>query len=184
MKKPRISANMITTLRICGAIAMAFLRPLSAAFLIVYTLTGITDVLDGWVARKTGTASDFGARLDSVADLTFYGVMAAKLLPVLWRQLPRGIWWPVGLVFALRIAGYALAAVKYHRFAAQHTYLNKLTGLSVFLIPYFLITPLATGYCTAACTVALLSASEELAMHATRAEYDPSEKTIFHRKAS
>ena len=184
MKKPWISANTITALRICGAVAMAFLRPLCTAFLVVYTLTGVTDVLDGWVARKTGTASDFGARLDSAADLTFYGIMAVKLLPVLWRQLPRGIWWPVGLVLALRIACYVLAAVKYRRFAAQHTYLNKLTGLSVFLIPNFLITPLAAVYCTVACIVALLSTSEELAMHATRAEYDPAEKTIFRRKAS
>ena len=41
----------------------------------IYTFAGLTDVLDGWLARKTGRASEFGARLDSVADLLFYSVL-------------------------------------------------------------------------------------------------------------
>ena len=39
--------NNITVLRMVGAIAMLFIRPMSKAFYIVYFLTGLTDVLDG-----------------------------------------------------------------------------------------------------------------------------------------
>lgn len=73
-------ANGITTLRILGSIALLVIDRTSAAFMIVYTLT---DALDGWIARKTGTAGKFGAALDSVADLLFYAVMLVVFFPVL-----------------------------------------------------------------------------------------------------
>ena len=64
-KKFQTAANSITLLRIVGSIGLLFPAPMSPLFLGIYTLTGLTDVLDGWLARKTGTTSDFGARLDS-----------------------------------------------------------------------------------------------------------------------
>ena len=79
MKKLRISANTITALRIAGTVGLVFLTPFSTAFFAVYALTGVTDVLDGWVARRTHTATAGGAMLDSVADLFFYSVMLLKL---------------------------------------------------------------------------------------------------------
>ena len=74
-------ADIITMSCMAGTILLAFLRPLSAGFFLVYTLTGLTDVLDGWIARMTKTASDFGAKLDSIADLLFYTVMLIRLFP-------------------------------------------------------------------------------------------------------
>ena len=84
----RNAANIITLLRITGTLLLACLRPLSAPFLWVYGLTGLTDVLDGWIARKTKTAGDFGARLDSAADLLFFAAAALKIVPILWKLLP------------------------------------------------------------------------------------------------
>ena len=109
MRKTLFSANAITLLRISGTAVLLFLRPFSPAFFVVYTLTGVTDVLDGFVARKTGTASDFGAKLDSAADLLFYGVMLLKIFPVLWHTLPKKIWWGVALVLFLRVCSYTTA---------------------------------------------------------------------------
>ena len=62
------TADTITSVRIAASLFLLLLPLRSVGFLVVYTLTGLTDVLDGWLARKTGTASDFGARLDSIAD--------------------------------------------------------------------------------------------------------------------
>ena len=56
----------------------------SPMFFAIYALTGLTDVLDGWIARKMGSASQFGAKLDSVADLIFYAVMLIMIFPILW----------------------------------------------------------------------------------------------------
>lgn len=58
-------------------------------FFCFYTFAGITDVLDGFIARRTNTESDKGARLDSIADLMFYTVMIIRLFPVLYKVLPK-----------------------------------------------------------------------------------------------
>lgn len=49
-----------------------------AAFLLV--LAGIFDALDGFVARATGTSSEFGVQLDSIADVMNFGCAPAVLL--------------------------------------------------------------------------------------------------------
>ena len=106
-------ADCITLLRIVGTAGLLFFLPLSPAFFLLYTFTGVTDVLDGWVARKTGTCSDAGARLDSIADLLFYGVTIVKLLPILYRILPEIFWLMMLAVAALRVASYAIAGMKF-----------------------------------------------------------------------
>ena len=71
--------NLITALRIAGTAGLIFAQPLTPLYFVIYTLCGLSDVLDGWLARHTGSASDFGARLDSLADLFFYTVMIVGL---------------------------------------------------------------------------------------------------------
>ena len=52
--------NCISAVRILGTASLLFIEPLSDPFLIVYTLSGITDVLDGFIARKMKTTSELG----------------------------------------------------------------------------------------------------------------------------
>jgi CDP-diacylglycerol--serine O-phosphatidyltransferase len=49
-----------------------------AAILLV--LAGVFDALDGFVARATGTASEFGLQLDSIADVMNFGCAPGLLL--------------------------------------------------------------------------------------------------------
>lgn len=49
-----------------------------AAVLLV--LAGVFDALDGFVARATGTSSEFGVQLDSIADVMNFGCAPAVLL--------------------------------------------------------------------------------------------------------
>lgn len=179
LRKPLPLANGITGLRMLGTLALAVTPLLSPGFYGVYTLTGVTDALDGWVARKTGTASEFGAKLDSWADLLFYAVMIGRLFPVLYRLLPEEIWWAVLGIVCLRLCAYAVAGIKYRTFASLHTWLNKLTGLAVFLIPYLLATPAAAGFCWGVCAVAGLASLEELAIHLCLPDYDSGRKSIL-----
>lgn len=169
------AADKITSVRIALSLFLPFLPLRSAGFFAAYTVTGLTDVLDGWLARRTGTTSQFGARLDSIADLLFYGVLLFRLFPVLWQKLPMVIWYAVATVVLVRLAAYAAAAVRYHQFASLHTWLNKLTGVGVFLLPY--VFALSTGivYCWMVCVLALAAALEELAIHLCR-------KTIFKER--
>ena len=165
------TADAVTFLRIAGTLLLVFLRPLSKGFFWVYALTGLTDVLDGWIARKTKTASDFGARLDSIADLLFYTVMLLRVFPILWTTLPVNIWYAVAVILILRISAYGTAAVKYRRFASLHTYLNKVTGGAVFLIPFLLATAYAAVYCWITCAIAAAASLEELVIHLSQQTY-------------
>ena len=172
------TADTLTALRLAAAPLLLF--PLKTLwFLTIYTLAGVTDALDGWLARKTGKTSDFGAKLDSVADLAFYCVLMIRLYPVLWQRLPREVWYAVGVILLVRLAAYAVAAVKYHRFASLHTCLNKLTGGAVFLLPYVLAASTGVGYGWTVCVLAFAASVEELIIHLSRGEYRADTKSIF-----
>jgi|GEM_PF-397710 len=63
-----------------GMLAMVWAptRPYAACICIV--LAGVCDMLDGRVARLTGTTSAFGAQLDSLADMVSFGVAPAYII--------------------------------------------------------------------------------------------------------
>lgn len=178
----RMLPNLITSLRIIGSFCLIFTRAFSPIFYVVYSICGITDVCDGFLARRTGTASEFGARLDSVADLLFYTVMMIKILPALVARLPGEIWYWVGGILILRLVSYLVAAVKFRCFASIHTYLNKLTGLCVFIIPYFMRLPFFVLFCMVVCGIATIASVEELIMHICAKEYAADSKALFLKK--
>ncbi len=64
-------ANTITFFRIAAGIALLFCPVFSPAFYVFYIAAGLSDMLDGFVARKTDTVSKLGARLDTMADFVF-----------------------------------------------------------------------------------------------------------------
>lgn len=165
-----------------GTLILLFITPLSAVFFVIYTLTGVTDILDGFIARKCGLASDFGARLDSIADLLFYAVMLIKILPILISKLPAAIWYAVAAVVILRLAAYITAAVKYKRFASLHTYMNKLTGAVVFTVPYVICLPLASAICLIYCGIAAIASAEELLIHLCGKTYHADIKSIIFKE--
>jgi CDP-diacylglycerol---serine O-phosphatidyltransferase len=70
----------------------------------------VLDMLDGRIARMTGTASEFGLQLDSLADIVSFG-MAPAVLAYAWGLAPLGrLGWGVGFLFvtaaALRLARF------------------------------------------------------------------------------
>ncbi len=184
VKKEKILTipNIITSLRIVGTIVLIFIEPLTLPFYIAYTLTGVTDVLDGFIARMTGTATSFGAKLDSLSDLLFYTVLLLKILPTLRATLPDGIWLAVAAIIVIRLASYVVAAIKYRRFASVHTYMNKMTGLMIFAVPYAICTPYGVGFSIAVCVVAGMASTEELFLHLTAKEYNSERKSLIIKR--
>ncbi|MBQ8249957.1 MAG: CDP-alcohol phosphatidyltransferase family protein [Clostridia bacterium] len=177
-----ILPNIITIFRICGSIALMFIDPIKmyVAFLVLYTLAGISDAVDGWIARHFHVTSELGTKLDTIADFLFYAVMFVKFLPPLIEQLPLWVWIIGFTIIFLRICSYVIAAIKYHRFATLHTYLNKLTGINIFIMPYFrdYLLPVSIVLCFVAGTATL----EELIIHIRSKTYDSSRKTLLFTK--
>lgn len=171
--------NFITSLRIVGTASLLFIDPLTELFYIIYTLSGLSDLVDGFVARVTHTTSELGSKLDTVADLLLYAVMIIRVFPQLWERLAMWIWYVLAVALVIRVASYIYVAVRHHQLSAMHTYGNKITGLLAFLVPYFLLLSNATPPCGVVVIAAVLSSAEELIIHLVTKEYDPSHKSIF-----
>ncbi len=157
--------NFITALRIAGTLSLLFTKPLTLWFYIIYFFTGLTDVLDGFVARKLNLTSTFGAKLDSIADLIFYTVMFIMIMPALIELLPVSLWCCVAIVVLLRLSAYITAGIKLHKFAATHSVLNKATGACIFAIPLILTLPFAVTICWIVCAVSGLASATELVQY-------------------
>ena len=125
--------NLITALRIAGTAGLLFTVPLTPLFFVIYTLCGLSDMLDGFVARRTNSASPLGAKLDSMVDVVFLAVCLIKLLPVL--ALPVWLWVWVGLIALLRLVNILSGFVCRKKLVLLHTRANKLTGALLFLLP-------------------------------------------------
>jgi CDP-diacylglycerol--serine O-phosphatidyltransferase len=73
-------------------------------------IAAILDVLDGRLARFLGSASSFGAELDSLSDLVSFGVAPAILLYLHSLHQWKGMGWAICLFFvvcgALRLARF------------------------------------------------------------------------------
>ena len=153
-------ADIITVSRILFSLCLLLLSPLSVPFAVLYLLCGVTDVLDGIVARKLHIESEKGAILDSIADLFFAVTCAVKILPILC--LPVWIWiWTV-LIAAIKVIGILKRGKKERKFFIDHSVANKLTGLLIFLLPLTLrLTEIRYG-AAIVCAVATVSAVEEL----------------------
>lgn len=133
MKK---TANIITGSRIVFSIAILFFEPLSPAFYTLYTAAGLTDMIDGTVARNTNTVSDFGAKLDTIADLVFVAVCLIKLLPIL--DIPVWLWIWIAVIALIKAVIIISGVVMQKKWIAPHTVMNKITGALCFLLPFTL----------------------------------------------
>ena len=153
--------NIITLLRIAGSMGLLFCDVMGVAIWIIYGLCGISDIVDGWLARKLkcvtkkGALLDSladiclcvtkkGALLDSLADICFVVCCAWKLLPIL--ELPQWLWLWAGVIVAIKVVNQIFALVMYGCFQFPHTLANKATGFLLFItIPmtFWSIIPIA-----------------------------------------
>ena len=152
-------ANILTGFRILGSMLLLFIPVFSAAFYSVYLFCGFTDMIDGTVARMTGSASRFGEKLDTAADIVFVAAALIKFLPKL--PIPLWLWIWGGGIAMIRIGNILLGYVFRKEFTALHTMLNKVTGLLLFLLP-LTVSIMDFRYSSmAVCAVATVSAIQE-----------------------
>jgi CDP-diacylglycerol--glycerol-3-phosphate 3-phosphatidyltransferase len=130
--KKRI-ADLITAVRILCSAALLFCPAFSLSFYILYLAAGLSDMIDGSVARNTGTASEFGAKLDTAADFVFVAVCLWKLLPGL--AVPLWLWIWIALIALIKMVNIISGYVIRKKYVAIHTVMNKVTGILLFILP-------------------------------------------------
>ena len=107
--------NLVTFGRALAAIpiAMAILAGRFQIALAIVVVAGFSDLIDGALARKTGTATDIGRLLDPIADkLLLVTVFVAVSIPGLgFEPLP---WWLAAMAIGRDLAMVAAAGLIYY----------------------------------------------------------------------
>ena len=152
-------ANSVTCIRIVLSAALLFCPALSPAFYALYLAAGFSDMIDGAVARKTGTVSELGSRLDTAADLVFTAVCLVKLLPVL--EVPAWLYAWIAVIAVIKLLNIAVGYLKQKQFPAVHSVMNKVTGGLLFLFPLTLTWINLRFSAAAVCAVAAIAAVHE-----------------------
>ena len=126
-------ANSITFFRILCSIALLFFPAFSLTFYALYIIAGVSDMVDGWVARRTHTASELGAKLDTIADIVFVIACLVKLFPVL--DIPVWLYVWIGIIALIKVINIISGFIIQKRFVSVHSTMNKVSGLLLFVLP-------------------------------------------------
>ena len=152
-------ANVITGLRILVSAVLLFCPVFSPIFYVLYLIAGLSDMVDGIIARKTNSVSEFGSRLDGVADFVFVAVCLIRVLPVLDIPIWLYVW--TAVIFFVKIINIISGYVMQKKYVAVHTTMNKSTGVLLFMLPLTLtIVPLNYSGIPI-CSVATFAAIQE-----------------------
>ena len=149
--------NILSSLRIVGAVALLLSNVPGILFWMLYIVCGISDIADGWLARKLRCVTMKGALLDSLADICFVACCAWKLLPIL--ELPQWLWLLAGVIVAIKVVNQLSALVMYGCCCFPHTLANKWAGFLLFIavpITFWSIVPI-----TIVASVATFAAVQE-----------------------
>ena len=142
------------------AVALPFVQSSPAVFWALYLLCGLFDVLDGAVARSTGTVSRLGEKLDTIADIIFVAVWMLLFIPAI--DVGRWLWVWTGVIALIKVVNVISGLAMKKGFVAKHTPANKATGLLLFLLPMvILLEVIKVPYIVLVCLLATFAAIQE-----------------------
>lgn len=170
--------NILSVIRIVLSLSLMLFVGYRTVFFLIFILCGLSDLLDGIIARKTNSQSELGARLDSLGDLLFFMVVLVCVVIWAWEGLLTLLPY-IAAITLIRFANLAIAAIRFRKFAGIHTYANKATGLLIFIsFGVFILTGTIIAFIPV-CAVAVISALEEMLILLTAKELDLDRKSIF-----
>ena len=151
--------DLLSMSRIVLCLPLLMVDAMTVPFWVLYLIAGLTDMLDGFLARRWGVESKFGARLDSLADFVFVLVVGYKLFP--WLKLPTALWMMIGLIALVKVINAISSFVVKHRIEFLHTTANKLTGFLLFVGVMAIGQPYFVPVAWAMACIALFAAIQE-----------------------
>ena len=111
--------NMISIARALLSIALIFPPMFSWGFYTIYIICGLSDLLDGVLARKLNCVSVKGAMIDSAADIIFFCVLVVRL--VLALNYPLWVLISIAAIALIRTFTIIMGAIKFKKLTVLHT---------------------------------------------------------------
>ena len=129
--------NIISASRGIAGFAMLLFPVFSPWFWALYCWGGISDMIDGALARKLGSVNGTGAVIDSLADLVFVICSAILVLPTF--DFPLWVWLWIAAIGVIKLVGITIGSYRQRRLAIPHSTTNKLTGILLFCLPFAIV---------------------------------------------
>ena len=149
-------------------------------FLIMFIIIGVTDKLDGTLARYLNQTTALGAKLDTIADMVFYPLIALWLYR--FESGVVGEWWNlVYFLLALYFFKMVTGKIKFGYMPAFHTIGAKTFSASLyfFMIAAILNPPLAKSIFPVLCVIGYINQLEETYILLTRDSVDENIRSVF-----
>ena len=167
--------NILSVSRIILAFTLLIVRPLSIHFFIIYIVCGVSDMIDGVIARRYNAITPLGSKLDSIGDVVLTLIMLWIILPIIQLPLWMLIW--ILLIIILRFVSVGVALYRYHQLTLLHTIMNRVVALALFFFPFSLLFLNTLTIPIILSTIASLAALEELLIVAKAPSLDPDVKS-------
>jgi phosphatidylglycerophosphate synthase len=168
--------NSLSLLRIALSVILLFIDN-RFVFLTIYLICGLSDALDGYIARRYKLESNVGAKLDSLADFIFFITSLTCMIHSYGLRIPDAIIIGGIIVVGIRLLNFGITKRKFNQFGILHTTGNKLSGLTFFLVcPWAIVSgdmPIAI------IIIPLLSALEETLILFKEDNYNPNIPSLF-----
>ena len=149
-------------------------------FLIMFIIIGVTDKLDGTLARYLNQTTALGAKLDTIADMVFYPLIALWLY-----RFESGVvdeWWNlIYFLLALYFFKMVTGKIKFGYVPAFHTIGAKTFSASLyfFMIIAMLDSDLAKSIFPLLCVIGFINQIEETYILLTRDSVDENIRSVF-----
>lgn len=172
-------ANILTVTRIMLALVLLiFFGEISVPFLVIYVIAELTDMVDGTIARRTGTCSRKGAMLDTTADVLLVAsvVKVVFTMHLLTKKLTL---WLAGAL-GIGVASAIVSAIKHHELFFIHAVSTKLLGGLLSATPFAISFGFMENYSVFLLTVLTLSMLEILIISIVQAEPDADTPSLYH----
>ena len=152
-------ANFISISRAIMSIILLIPETFSMAFDSIYIYCGISDMLDGLIARKSKNESEIGARLDSISDFIFVVVTTIKIFPTFNLSKEIIIW--IVMIAFIKVINIICAYICDKKLVLPHTLANKITGFILFVSPFIIVNTNPILFEIIICSVATFAAVQE-----------------------
>ncbi len=128
--------NIITSARLLAAAILLLLIVLRADhgadyFLLLFAIAGVSDMLDGFIARRFNWCTECGAKLDSISDLMLYIAVTIFLFTACPADLSKCGWC---ILLGAAVQGFhcLLALLKLKQYPAYHTIFSRVCAYAMF----------------------------------------------------
>ncbi|MDP4226410.1 MAG: CDP-alcohol phosphatidyltransferase family protein [Bacteroidota bacterium] len=172
--------NIISASRLVLSLVLLLIMDWRPLFVSLVFIIGLSDVTDGFIARRYNLATQFGARLDSAADIVFYLVIVAVLI-LKYSWIITGNKFLLAVILILKLSTTVISWIKFGKVTFIHSIANKITGSLIFcscvVIPLVENIYLAKGVFL----VAVYAAAEEFCIIISCKEIDLNRRSLFRK---